>query len=65
MKEKTFEEKMARVEEISALLESGEVDMEKSIELFSEGAMLIKELNAMLDDAEKRINDILAQEEEA
>ena len=49
MSKMTFEDKMNRVEEISALLDSGEISIDASIELFSEGAKLIKELNAILN----------------
>ncbi len=60
----SFEEKMKRVEEISAALESGEVGIDESIDLFSEGAKLIKELNLYLDDAEKRVNEIICGEDD-
>ncbi len=60
----SFEKKMKRVEDISMALESGEVGIDESIELFSEGAKLIKELNLYLDDAEKRVNDIIAGEDD-
>lgn len=55
----SFEEKMKRVEQIAALLDNGEVTIDESIALFSEGAALIKELNGYLDEAEKRIADII------
>ena len=58
MSKMTFEDKMNRVEEISALLDS----IDASIELFSEGAKLIKELNAILNDAQAKVDSIASEE---
>ena len=38
--EKSYEEKVSRLEEIVSLLERGEVSLEKSMELFQEGVVL-------------------------
>ena len=62
MSKMTFEDKMNRVEEISALLDSGEISIDASIELFSEGAKLIKELNAILNDAQANVDSIASEE---
>ncbi len=59
-----FEEKMKRVEEIAELLEAEKTGIDDSIELFSEGAALIKELSRYLDEAERRVSDIVDGEEE-
>ena len=63
MKEKTFEEKLNRVEQISSLLESEDVSIDDSIALFSEGASLIKELNEILNDAQRKVESIAGNEE--
>ena len=64
MKKDSFEEKMREIEEIAQKLENADTDIDEAIELFSRGAALIRELNARLDEAEKRINGILSEEEE-
>ncbi len=61
---KTFEEKMKRVEQIAELLENGQTDIDKSIELFSEGTALIKELTDILDSAQSKMEKIVSEEEE-
>ena len=61
---KTFEEKMKRVEQIAELLENGQTDIDKSIELFSEGTALIKELTDILDSAQSKMEKIVFEEEE-
>ena len=52
-KKQTFEESAARIEEIVKLLERGDAPLDKSLELFEEGAKLIKLCGKMLDDAEQ------------
>ena len=49
----TFEESAARIEEIVKQLERGDAPLDKSLELFEEGANLIKLCGKMLDDAEQ------------
>lgn len=61
---KTFEEKMKRVEQIAEILENGQTDIDKSIELFSEGTALIKELTDILDSAQSKMEKIVSEEEE-
>ena len=52
-KEQTFEENVARLDEIVTLLEKGDVQLDKSLELFEEGVKLIEACGSMLDDAEQ------------
>ncbi len=54
-KKLTFEQAMARLEELVALLEKGEAPLEESLALFEEGTKLMKQCSALLDKAEKKI----------
>ena len=48
MAKKSFEENMARLEEIVTLLERGETPLEESLVLFEEGTRLMKTLHGYL-----------------
>ena len=54
-KEKSFEEALARLEEIVALLDSGNAPLDKSLALFEEGAGLVKLCSSKLDNVEQRV----------
>lgn len=54
-KKPTFEESAGRIEEIVKLLEQGDAPLDKSLELFEEGAKLIKLCGKMLDEAEQTV----------
>jgi exodeoxyribonuclease VII small subunit len=51
----TFEQRLARLEEIVAKLESADVGLDESLKLYAEGAGLIKECRRTLAQAEQRI----------
>jgi len=51
----TFEQAVARVNEIVKLLERGDAPLDKSLALFEEGAKLIKICGKMLDEAEQTV----------
>ena len=55
MEDKTFEQKMLRLEEIVAKLEKGDVPLSDSLALFEEGSHLLKTCNALLDTAEQKV----------
>ena len=55
MKEKTFEEKLLRVEEIVKMLQLNELDLEKSLELFEEGHSLIESIEKELVEAKNKV----------
>jgi exodeoxyribonuclease VII small subunit len=55
---KSFEEKLKRLEQISEMLESGEVPLEESISLFEEGIKLSKECLTILENAELKITQL-------
>ena len=51
----TFEQAMARLEEIVRLLESGELSLDETVRLYEEGQRLRQFCEQKLNDAEKRI----------
>ena len=51
--EQTFEQSVARLDEIVTLLEKGDAQLDKSLELFEEGVKLIEKCGSMLDEAEQ------------
>lgn len=59
-KKKTFEEAMARLEEIVSLLERGEAPLEESLKLFEEGTGLMKQCSTLLDKAEQKVTKLTA-----
>lgn len=59
-KKLTFEQSMARLEEIVKLLERGETPLEESLALFEEGTALMKKCNTLLDKAEQKVSKLLA-----
>lgn len=54
-KKKSFEEQIARLEEIVALLEKGDAQLADSLALFEEGTGLIASCGKMLDQAEQKV----------
>lgn len=63
-KKLSFEQGLARLEEIAAQLEGGEASLDQSLKLFEEGARLLGKCNAMLDAAEQRVTTLLGEGEE-
>ena len=59
-KKMTFEQAMARLEEIVKLLEQGEAPLEDALSLFEEGTKLMKKCSAQLDRAEQTVTKLLA-----
>ena len=55
-KKQTFEGAMARIEEISALLEQGETSIEEALSLYEEGAKLLKYCSGVLEKAEQKVS---------
>lgn len=58
--EMNFEKALARLEQIVELMESGEVELDKMIEMFEEGQRLTKACSDKLDEVEKRIEKMTA-----
>ena len=55
---RTFEEKMQRLEQIVRALERGDVALEQSLVLFQEGTALISSCTSLLDNAELQVKKI-------
>jgi exodeoxyribonuclease VII small subunit len=53
-----FEDKLARLEEITTSLESSEIGLEDSIQLFEEGVKLSKECLTVLEKAEVKVTTL-------
>jgi len=62
-KELSFEEGLSRLEELIEKLESGDLDLDQSLAVFEEGVKLSRELNRKLDEAEKKLELLLKDEE--
>jgi len=60
---KTFEEAMARLEEIVGLLEIGTQSLEESLTLFEEGTKLAAYCNTALTGAKLKITELTAGDE--
>ena len=58
----TFEECLARLEQIVASLESGNLPLEESLKVFEEGVALTRHCARYLESAERRI-EMLAKDE--
>lgn len=61
--EPSFEVSLARLGEIVEQLESGELPLERSLELFEEGVRLSRASQAKLDQAERRVEELLSIDE--
>ena len=60
-KNPTFEENMARLEQIVRAMERGDVPLEESLKLFQEGTALVKACGKLLDEAEQQVTKIITQ----
>ena len=54
-KAQSFEKALARLEEIAAEMESGELGLEKMVAAFEEGQKLVKLCSSKLNEVEKKI----------
>ena len=62
-KKLNFEDSMARLEEIVALLERGAAPLDQAMSLFEEGAKLLRECTKQLDQAEQKVTLLTADED--
>ena len=60
-KEKTFEEKIKELEYIVNELESGEIDLDSSIEKYTKAMKIVKECDEKLKNVEEQVNKIVAE----
>ena len=58
-KNKTFEESMARLEQIVRAMERGDVALEESLKLFQEGTDLVRSCQKLLDEAQLQVKKIM------
>jgi exodeoxyribonuclease VII small subunit len=58
-----FEEALGRLEEIVKALEKGDLPLERSLQIFEEGVKLSKTCLKMLDEAEKKVEILLADKD--
>jgi exodeoxyribonuclease VII small subunit len=58
-KRKGFEETVGQLERVIEELESGELSLESSLEAFEKGVGLVRRAEAILNDAEKRVEILL------
>ncbi|MDF2520620.1 MAG: exodeoxyribonuclease small subunit [Clostridia bacterium] len=63
-KNMTFEQALERLEEIVSKLESGNVSLDESIEIYQEGIMLSKQCSGMLQEAEGKVMAIVNKEQD-
>lgn len=56
---KTFEESMARLEQIVRAMERGDVALEESLKLFQEGTELVRSCQKILDEAQLQVKKIM------
>ena len=59
----TFEESVAQLEQIVAAIESGQIGLEESLAKYEQGMALVKRCRAILDSAEKRIEQLTETKE--
>jgi exodeoxyribonuclease VII small subunit len=57
-----FEQAIERLEQVVEELEGGELTLEQSLSRYEEGVRLSRQLTRTLDDAEKRIEKLMAGE---
>lgn len=60
---KSFEQNMARLEQIVRAMERGDVALEESLKLFQEGTELVRSCNKLLDDAQLQVKKIMTAQD--
>ena len=60
-REQSFESSLASLEQIVANLESGELSLERALELFEEGVGLARRCQSQLEDAERKVEMLLRE----
>ena len=59
--EKKFEQKISDLEKIISELESGNIDLEESIDKYTEAMKLVKECDEKLKSIEKQVSKIVLE----
>ena len=60
---KSFEQNMARLEQIVRAMERGDVALEESLKLFQEGTELVRSCNKLLDEAQLQVKMIMTAQD--
>lgn len=58
-KNKSFEQNMARLEQIVRAMERGDVALNESLKLFQEGTELVRSCTKLLDEAQMQIQKVM------
>ena len=58
-KNRSFEQNMARLEQIVRAMERGDVALEESLKLFQEGTELVRSCQKLLDEAQLQVKMIM------
>ena len=59
LQNKSFEDNLARLEQIVRLLERGEAPLEESLKLFQEGTELVRVCGKLLDHAQLQVQKVM------
>jgi len=60
--EMTLEQRLARLDQIVASLDGGDVEIERGLALFEEGVRHVREAEALLSRAELRVEELVQQD---
>ena len=63
MKKKSFEDALAKLEDITKELEEGELSLEDSLKHFDEGVKLAEYCNSKLNDAQRKVEILLKKDD--
>ena len=64
MAKEKFEEALGRLEDIVKSMEAGDMTLEESLKAFEEGIKLARLCSRKLDEAERRVEILLKQEDD-
>lgn len=64
MAKEKFEEALGKLEDIVKKMESGDMSLEESLKAFEEGIKLARLCSRKLDEAERRVEILLKQDED-
>lgn len=56
--EPTFDQRLAKLEQIVSELEQGKIGLEAAIERYQEGTALVRQCRALLDGYQKRVEEL-------
>jgi exodeoxyribonuclease VII small subunit len=65
MSKKTFEQSLKALEKIVGELETGDLPLEKALQKFDEGMTLSRQCSAMLDETDRKVNQLMGANQES